>query len=372
MKKVLIVSNEFPPDIGGAGSYAFDLANVLSKKNYKVTVVTKKNKERKFEKNKFKLIEVKTYPKIRFWNLWNNIKKINLEEFQYIFLNDIGANQVGSFFFNKKLRNKTICLLHGSEPEIIYNGKNKFFLFIKYSKWYTKLLKECFKIIAVSKDMKNKFIEISKLKELEDKIKISNNGVNINKFYPDEINLYKKYNIPKDNKLILSVSRIEKLKGYDNKLSILEKLEDEFENFTWIIVGDGNYLKKLKNKVRKSKISNKVIFVGKINRGLLKKYYSSVDLFFLLSEYRESYGLVYLEANACGCPVIGNKYGGVKEIIVDGVNGYCIDNYDHQLILKKIINILKDSKFNKNKIIEYAYKNRIEKTVGRIIKIIEA
>ncbi|SNY15313.1 Glycosyltransferase involved in cell wall bisynthesis [Orenia metallireducens] len=372
MKKVLIISHEFPPETGGAGSYAFDIANGLGKKEqFDITVVTKKNKYRSLKNINFSIKSIKTYPKIGFWNLWREVNKLNLEEYNRIILNDIGAGQVGAFFLNDAIKEKAVCVLHGSEPEVIYGGKNKILKLINYSALYTKLLKKCFGIIAVSEDMKKKFIEFSNLTSIEKRIFVIRNGIDVNQFCPSKVDLYNRYKIPKNNKLILTVSRITKLKGYDNKLSILEKLRDRFPHFTWIIVGDGDYLNDFKEKVRESSLSNQVIFVGKIRRDLLKEYYSSVDLFFLLSEYRESFGLVYLEANACGCPVIGNKYGGVKEVIINGVNGYCVNNLNHQFIIEMLFNILNKKIFDKDVILKYAYENKIDNTLQEIANKLE-
>src|SRR5919108_206147 len=113
-KKVLIISHEYPPVVGGAGVVAKDLVKKLLKNQVKVTLVTNyigRNSDPEYE-----LIEVKTIPKLRFINFWNRIKKLPLDGFDKIILNDIGAAMVGSYFFNDMLLKKTLVFLHGNEP----------------------------------------------------------------------------------------------------------------------------------------------------------------------------------------------------------------------------------------------------------------
>ena len=140
--------------------------------------------------------------------------------------------------------------------------------------------------------------------------------------------------------------RIVKQKGYDLKFETMSILSKKNINFHWYIIGDGNYREEFEDKVRNSTIKDKTTFLGKINRNELRKYYSNADLFILLSEFRESFGLVYLEAIACGCPAIGLDNGGVREVIQNGINGYLINNFSdkNQLITEAVKNIELNSK----------------------------
>ncbi|MEH7239564.1 glycosyltransferase [Bacillus sp. JJ1562] len=160
------------------------------------------------------------------------------------------------------------------------------------------------------------------------------------------------------------------MKGYDRKISLFEKLKEHTNEFQWIIVGSGDYLSELKNKVSESIISDNVTFVGRIDRGKLRQFYSSVDIFILLSNYRESFGLVYLEANACGCPVIGREYGGVSEVINNNISGLLVKDSSKYDLSLQIYKSITSRCFKKDKIIEHANKFKLENTAKEFIKIL--
>ena len=338
-KEILIISNEFPPTVGGAGVMAYEVASALStykRKDINITLVTKHIASRENKNYLFKLIEVKTIPKIGPYSYWNAIKKLNLKKFEKIIINDIGAALVAAIFFNYKLKQKSIVFLHGSEPESILLSKNKLYKLINFKSKYLQLLANSHRIIAVSNFMKEKFIETSERNELRSNIDVVYNGIDFKEFYRCPSDLYVKYNIPRNRKLILSVSRVVKNKGYDDKYQIFKELVKKGCKYHWFIVGDGEYLDTIKERAIEDEINSHITFVGRIARKDLKLYYSSVDVFWLLSNYDESLGLVYIEASKCGCPVIGKNRAGAIEAIYDQKTGFLInDNYECLKILEE-------------------------------------
>ncbi|MBD3842802.1 MAG: glycogen/starch synthase, partial [Campylobacterales bacterium] len=113
MKKILIFSHEFPPDIGGAGVVAEQNARALSKNGYSVTVLTKEQKVIKQSKE-YRIIPVKSFGKLWFIMYRNSV---DFDSFDLIFLNDPASVYVAGLFFNKKLLLKSIVFLQGTEPE---------------------------------------------------------------------------------------------------------------------------------------------------------------------------------------------------------------------------------------------------------------
>ena len=110
-----------------------------------------------------------------------------------------------------------------------------------------------------------------------------------------------------------------------------------------------------------------IIFEGAKNREELRYYYSNVDIFWLLSNFDESFGLVYLEAQACGCPAIGRNSAGVKEAINDGESGFLINSED------EVLDILKDKKYLKLKqedVLSFSGKFKLDEQVKILEKFI--
>ncbi|MEH6908736.1 glycosyltransferase family 4 protein, partial [Neobacillus drentensis] len=309
-KRVLLFSHEFPPAVGGAGTVAQDVSHILSKiNNYHITVMCNHIEGRRKSKD-YKIIEVKSLPKLRPLFYWNKLKHLDLDGFYSIIINDIGAALVAAYFFPVELQRKCTVFLHGSEPEEIF--QNNIFPYFNFKRKYIDLLKNCKNIIAVSNFMKEKFMKITKLDYLNDKICIVYNGIDTNFFFPNKINLYKRYNISPDKTLLLTVSRIVKGKGFDRMYNLFKVVAKKY-NYHWLIIGAGDYLSELMLKVKNDGMVKFITFVGKVERNELKEYYSSADLFWLLSDLNESFGLVYLEANACGIPVLANNRAGTQE-----------------------------------------------------------
>lgn len=126
MKKILLISHEFPPDKGGAGSVAYDLAVNGNSEEVNITVLTKKNIDRKTSSN-YIVREVDTISKIFSYNYWSEIKKYKLDNYDGYILNDLGAAQVAGYFFSKEMIKKSIIILHGNEYQIFSNKYYKFF-----------------------------------------------------------------------------------------------------------------------------------------------------------------------------------------------------------------------------------------------------
>ena len=104
-----------------------------------------------------------------------------------------------------------------------------------------------------------------------------------------------------------------------------------------LLVGDGPDISIVSKLVDQLKIGEHVLFLGKQDN--LEELYSFSDLMLLLSE-KESFGLVALEALACGVPCIGTNVGGIPEVILDGENGYVCELGNINEIAEKGIHLL--------------------------------
>lgn len=366
MKKILIFSNEFPPVIGGAGIVAYEIAFGLSKIGYNVTVLTCKNKHRKIQMN-FNILEVKILPKVFPLNYLHFFKKVDFNKFDTIIINESGAALTASYFFDDALLKKSILLLHGSEPEEIFLHPKLLFQLVNFKKYYTNLLNKVKLIISVSDFMKEKFLFRTNLFQFESKITSWYVGINKEKFYHDPMNLHNQLGIARKEILLLSVGRISKLKGYPEKYKIFKNLIKKDLSFHWIIIGEGKYLSELKKMIIKDNLQKNISLLGKINHNELRRYYSSVDVFWLLSNYEESFGLVYLEATACGTSVIARNNAGAKEAIKHNVTGFLVKND------KEVESILENKlhkKIKKDDISQFIQKFYIQNTIKELNKLL--
>jgi D-inositol-3-phosphate glycosyltransferase len=113
-----------------------------------------------------------------------------------------------------------------------------------------------------------------------------------------------------------------------------------------LVIGgeDGNSeLKKAKRIASNLGIADRVTFLGAQPQAILPYYYSAAEVCVLPSRY-ESFGLVVLEAMACGTPVIASRVGGIPEVVDEGETGFLITPGDEEEIADKIDWLMEDER----------------------------
>lgn len=129
--------------------------------------------------------------------------------------------------------------------------------------------------------------------------------------------------------VILSMGRIDDGKGFPHMVRILPKVLEKVPHLVWVIIGEGPKQKEMYDEIRKYNLQNVVRYVGMIPHEQIKKYYYLADVFALFTHpdggKEEGLGLVFLEAAACGLPVVAGLSGGVVEAVLEGETGVIID-----------------------------------------------
>jgi D-inositol-3-phosphate glycosyltransferase len=188
------------------------------------------------------------------------------------------------------------------------------------------------------------------------KISIIPPGVDTSHFYPipaDEAKLF--IGLPQNERMILFVGRIEPLKGVDTVIHAMSqlRLSDVSESHPVhlaIIGGDPNAdpdqmnaeMLRLQQLCHDLCMDRMVIFLGKRGQDTLPYYYSAAEALVMPSHY-ESFGLVALEAMACGTPVIASQVGGLAFLVQDGATGYSIPDQDPEALALALKKLLGDS-----------------------------
>jgi D-inositol-3-phosphate glycosyltransferase len=159
-----------------------------------------------------------------------------------------------------------------------------------------------------------------------EKISIVPCGVNMEIFQPVAQSLARQKLGLNDEKTLLFVGRLDPLKGADRLLEAIPYLKD-FKGLKLVLIGGDessrSEINKMQEQCTKLGISDKVIFKGTVKQKELPDYYSAADVC-VVPSYYESFGLVALEALACGTPVVAADIGDVKNIIKPGKTGYVI------------------------------------------------
>ncbi len=160
-----------------------------------------------------------------------------------------------------------------------------------------------------------------------DKIGIVPCGVNMEIFQPVARMAARQKLGLTNGKILLFVGRIDPLKGVDQLLKAIPRLQD-FKGLRMIIIGGDEYsrseVERLRKLTGKLKIQDRVTFQGLIKQEQLPYFYSAADVC-VVPSYYESFGLVALESLACGTPVVAADVGDLKNIIRQGETGYVVD-----------------------------------------------
>lgn len=154
----------------------------------------------------------------------------------------------------------------------------------------------------------------------------------------DTGSLKEELGILKDEKVVIHVSNFRKVKRVSDVVETFWRMRKTV-SCKLLLVGDGPEMGRIQEQVRDLELEKNVLFLGK--RDNLSELYNISDLKLLLSE-KEAFGLVMLEAMACGVPGIGTNIGGIPEIIEPGSNGFLVELGDTEQAAAKGAAILTD------------------------------
>lgn len=244
----------------------------------------------------------------------------------------------------------------------------------KISEYLTKrIYKLSNNIISVSKYTEEHLIKhmkgIGAYNLIDGKIRIVSGGVSSSSI--DSVPRNELNNNPKE---ILFVGAIKPRKGLLESIEALSKVKT---NFIYRIVGsysDNNpYVKLIKSRLNELSLQDKVIMVGSVSDSVLNEMYAKADLFLMLSTNNgadfEGYGLVYIEANGHGVPVIGPNDSGVSDAVIQGKTGYLVNQYDSDNVAKTIDNLLVNKTISSADCISWARDNTSEIKANMVFDI---
>jgi D-inositol-3-phosphate glycosyltransferase len=186
-----------------------------------------------------------------------------------------------------------------------------------------------------------------------ERIRVISPGVDTERFHPiPQAYARESVGLCPDRRIILFVGRIEPLKGIDNLLRafgiIIGKHPELREGLCVSIIGgdpDGTGKSDEMDRLRELRseldIDEEVLFLGARDQDTLQYYYSAAEMVIMPSDY-ESFGMVALEAMACGTPVIASDVGGLAYLVKHGRTGYRVPARDPKALAGKILRLLND------------------------------
>lgn len=324
--KLLFITRKFPPSVGGMETLSAALANEFPKL-VDTTVIAWGHSQ--------------VY--LPFFILFTFVKCLFLipsKKITHIHLGDALLSPLG-LLLKKIYPIKCSVSVHGLDvtfsPKIYQN-------IISYS------LPRLDKIICVSKATLKECLKRGVPKE---KTTVIPNGIDP-EAYKVEATMAELENIAgltlKGKKVLLTVGRLIPRKGvYWFIKNVFPKLNDKY---IYLIVGVGPEKEKIENLIYELKLERRVILLGRISNRKLRIVYNTSDAFIMpnikIKNDMEGFGIVALEANSAGLPVIASATEGIKDVVVDGKNGFLM-NSDTKDWSKKIDSLTDGNDFDKEK-----------------------
>ena len=207
-------------------------------------------------------------------------------------------------------------------------------------------------------------------------------GVDVSHFYPipaDEAKMY--VGLKPYDRMVLFVGRIEPLKGVDTLIQAMScvQMKQERPVHLAIIGGDpaaspqemSAEMARLQKLCDDLAVGQTVVFLGKRDQDKLPYYYSAAELLVMPSHY-ESFGMVALEAMACGTPVVASEVGGLAYLVKDGETGFTVPDQDPEALCEKTSLLLNDSQLHaamSQRAVDYAQDYAWEKIARQIVEV---
>lgn len=330
--KILILTSEFPPQPGGIGNHAYNLAKGLNQQGFDVKLlcdIRSKDGEAELQFDNTLDFEVVRITRKRILFL-SYLKRIQLaykhaKGSDMVLASGKFSLWVGgllSFFLQKKY----VAVIHGSEvllPNV-------------FTRKLTDLCLQRFdSVIAVSNFTKS----------LVAKLSLKNITVIPNGFEMDSstISEKQKTTVP----ALITVGNVTQRKGQHNVIKALPVLLKLYPDLKYHIVGIPTEKEQLQSLMLELGVEKAVLFHGKVSESEKVNLLKQADVFVMLSESTqtgdvEGFGIALLEANAMGIPAIGAKGCGIEDAISEGVSGKLIGNDDANQFLHALHLILED------------------------------
>ena len=340
----LIVTLEYPPKTGGIASYIYNLAKHLPAEDTVVYALEQKGGKEFDAQNSWKTYRLQPYWKF-VWPHWLRLyfqlsALVKLEKIELILVNHVLPVGYVAYLIKKFKKVPYVLFLHGTDVGRAASIPAK-------RKKFIKLCLEAKYVVVNSDFLKNKLLSI--VENLPD-IRVLYPCPADNFFDPiqnqTEIDLLKSQLALTGKRVIITVARLDEGKGYPHFIRFLPAILQQVPNTVWLIVGDGPKMDEVVGLVQKNNLQNVARFVGYISQVDLPKYYRLADLFVMLTHKdenkEESWGTVFLEAAACGLPVVAGGVGGVVESVQDGVTGKLVDIFKEKETIDAIVELLKN------------------------------
>jgi phosphatidylinositol alpha-1,6-mannosyltransferase len=346
-KTILIPAYDFKPLLGGVANYGHELAVQFSKRARVHVLSRKLSGMEDFDGNlPYKITRIRAPQSgvLSFPLFARTLRRlIRLQPPDAIFCPMWFPDAAACRWALRKAPVPYFVAAHGTEVFENFTGIKNSVRTLLVRKLEGKVFQQAEKIFPVSHYTAKAVLE--KAPGNENKIITVNNGVNCELFkrIPLNSNFQAQYR-PHGERILLTVTRLYPYKGVDRMLESLPEISRSVPGVKYLVVGVGPDLPRLQELTARLGLEAHVSFLGRLALHQIVQLYNLADLFVMLSREEppdvEGFGLVFLEAAACGLASVGGRSGGIPDAIDEGKSGWLVDPCNTPEITATIIDLL--------------------------------
>ena len=330
--RILLVSEVFPPRHGGSGRWFWEIYRRLDAKQ---TVILAGTYPGDVEFDTSHMLQVHRTPmSFPTWGVASRQgfgcyrelvgmirERVNRDRPDQIHCGKILPEGLAAWWIHHRFGIPYLCYVHGEELSIAGASREL--------RWLTRrVFASAARVIANSHNTASLLRHDWQVSE--DQLRVLHPGVDIDHFRPAERDLAVRSELGWDDRpVILTVGRLQKRKGHDQLIRCLPALIKCHPELLYSVIGDGPERTALRSLVKQLNLGQHVDFRGEADDVEILSCYQQCDLFALPNRTVdgdfEGFGMVLLEAQACGKSVIAGTSGGTGEAMVDGETGYRVD-----------------------------------------------
>lgn len=348
--KTLLLTEIFPPRVGGSGRWFWEIYSRLDNENY---LVAAGNDTAAHEFDMAQSLQCMRWPLTL--GSWGITSFASIKNYLILFFKlrtAVKTHQIEAIHCGRGLPEGLLgwlawkwfgipylCYVHGEElPTYRSSREYKFLSQLVYLNAH--------RIIVNSANTQTSFITHT---GIADTVRKMHPGVDTAYFTPKEKNeeLCRQLGWS-GRKVILTVGRLQKRKGHDHVILAMNQVLERIPNALYVIVGDGEERGALEKLVIAEHLQDHVQFMGKIDDATMLACYQQCDLFVLANREVdgdfEGFGMVLVEAQACGKPVIAGESGGTAETMSLGETGLLVDTERPKAIADAVIYLMINKK----------------------------
>jgi N-acetyl-alpha-D-glucosaminyl L-malate synthase BshA len=338
MEKKLKIGITCYPTLGGSGVVATELGKLLAEKGHEVHFITHGMPFRlgKFDKNIFyHEVEVSDYYVFRYppydLSLATKLAQVaKMNQLDLLHVHYAIPHAVCALLAKQMVGSalKVVTTLHGTDITVLGHDQSISDL-IRYA------INESDAVTAVSKDL---IKETRSMLHISRPIDLTYNFIDKREYYPRDVQKLRLAFAKPGEKILIHISNFRPVKRVSEVVDIFAQVAKKIPS-RLIFVGEGPELCKIIAKVKELGLTDRVVFCGKQDD--VAQIISLADVHLLPSE-KESFGLVALEAMACGVPTVASNAGGIPELITHGESGYLAEVGDTETMVNYTLKLLTD------------------------------